>query len=232
MSTRYKWFSQFLQVLILLLNLKIMRKTKSVIKECKIHGLTEYAVISSTNKTYCRKCKAEQVNKRRNILLKKCYKYLGNKCSKCNKQYDIYDFHHINEKEKLFEINKGISRNLSFEKLKSELDKCILVCGNCHTEIHYDEDLKNDVKLITAYKKQQKRHKTKLQAIEYLGGKCSKCGYNKCKDALVFHHNNSNEKEFTIGDFLQNGFEFIKNELDKCSLLCRNCHLKEHKIHA
>lgn len=207
-----------------------LRKTKSVIKECKIHGLTEYAIISTTGRTYCRKCKAEQSKLKRDNIRKLCYKYLGNKCSKCGKQYSIYNFHHINEKEKLFEISAGFRKNLSFEKLKPELDKCILVCGNCHAEIHYEEDLKNDIKLASSYYIQQKRHNIKLKAIEYLGGKCSKCGYNKCKDSLVFHHNNPEEKTFEIGDDGRiRKWEAIQNELDKCSLLCCNCHLEEHK---
>ena len=43
------------------------------------------------------------------------------------------DFHHINPQEKDFQISGGTK---SFESLKSELDKCILVCRNCHSEIH------------------------------------------------------------------------------------------------
>lgn len=35
-------------------------------------------------------------------------------------------------------------------------------------------------------------------AIDYKGGKCSVCGYNKCRAALEFHHTNPNEKDFGI----------------------------------
>ncbi len=35
-------------------------------------------------------------------------------------------------------------------------------------------------------------------AVEYLGGKCVKCGYNECIWVLEFHHKDSNEKDFTI----------------------------------
>ena len=38
----------------------------------------------------------------------------------------------------------------------------------------------------------------KMQAIKLLGGKCSICGYNKCVDALQFHHENPKEKEFKL----------------------------------
>lgn len=43
------------------------------------------------------------------------------------------------------------------------------------------------------------RRSMKLQAIKLLGGKCCKCGYDKCVDALEFHHENQDEKEFKLG---------------------------------
>lgn len=72
--------------------------------------------------------------------------------------------------------------------------------------------------------------KVKLDCIAYKGGKCQKCGYSKCQAALDFHHRNPAEKEFSIckkyGCRKLN--ERIKNELDKCDLLCANCHREEH----
>lgn len=43
-----------------------------------------------------------------------------------------------------------------------------------------------------------KRSKLKLRAIEYKGGKCECCGYNKNLSALEFHHINPKEKEFAV----------------------------------
>lgn len=63
--------------------------------------------------------------------------------------------------------------------------------------------------------------------IAYLGGKCQKCGYNKCNAALAFHHQDPTQKEFNFGrGFLS--FERFKKELDKCILLCANCHAEIH----
>jgi hypothetical protein len=42
-------------------------------------------------------------------------------------------FHHKNPNEKDFSIS---GKSLSFEKLRGEVDKCMLVCSNCHSEIH------------------------------------------------------------------------------------------------
>lgn len=63
--------------------------------------------------------------------------------------------------------------------------------------------------------------------IEY-GGKCSYCGYDKCLDALQFHHLDPTEKEFHLGQGRGKKLETIKAELDKCVLLCSNCHIEEH----
>lgn len=77
---------------------------------------------------------------------------------------------------------------------------------------------------------QKRRDKLKELAVEYKGGKCEKCGYNKYIGALEFHHLNPNEKDFGIASKgYTNSWERVKKELDKCILLCANCHREEHK---
>jgi hypothetical protein len=71
--------------------------------------------------------------------------------------------------------------------------------------------------------------KIKQKAIEYKGGKCIICGYNKCSTSMVFHHRNPEEKEFNIGHKLAK-WEVIRAELDKCDLLCLNCHGEVHEL--
>lgn len=46
---------------------------------------------------------------------------------------------------------------------------------------------------------QRKREKLKKDAIEYKGGKCQICGYDKCDSALEFHHLDPSQKDFGIG---------------------------------
>lgn len=72
-----------------------------------------------------------------------------------------------------------------------------------------------------------RRIRTKLAAIKYLGGCCAECGFNKHPAALEFHHVNQ-DKEFTIGAVSNKSWEVIKKELDKCMLLCSNCHRARH----
>ena len=73
------------------------------------------------------------------------------------------------------------------------------------------------------------RKDLKKQAVEYKGGLCSSCGYNKCIRSLSFHHNNPKEKDFGISKGGSITFSKIKDELDKCTLLCMNCHMELHE---
>ncbi len=68
----------------------------------------------------------------------------------------------------------------------------------------------------------------KEQAVQYKGGKCSVCDYNKYQGALEFHHLDPNEKDFSIAQARHTTFDKVKAELDKCVLLCSNCHREVH----
>jgi len=72
------------------------------------------------------------------------------------------------------------------------------------------------------------RKRAKLKLVEYKGGKCVKCGYSKCVEALIFHHVNPEEKDFNISG-KSFGYARLQKEVDKCILVCSNCH---HEIHA
>ncbi|MFM2383503.1 MAG: hypothetical protein RIQ72_75 [Candidatus Parcubacteria bacterium] len=71
----------------------------------------------------------------------------------------------------------------------------------------------------------KRRHKIKQMAIEYKGSKCLICNYSKHPGALELHHIDPKQKSFGIG---QKGYtrswQKVKEELDKCVLLCANCH--------
>lgn len=72
------------------------------------------------------------------------------------------------------------------------------------------------------------RRSMKLQAIKLLGEKCCKCGYNKCMDALEFHHEDPNNKEFKLGSGNTMSWKQYKEEALKCILVCSNCHKEIH----
>ena len=63
-------------------------------------------------------------------------------CQKCEEdRFYVLDFHHINPEEKLFDI--GESTKYSEEKILNEINKCVLLCRNCHSEFHYLEKEQN-----------------------------------------------------------------------------------------
>lgn len=64
--------------------------------------------------------------------------------------------------------------------------------------------------------------------IAYKGGKCEQCGYDKSSRALEFHHVNPAEKDFTVSKILTRSIANLKEEVDKCILLCSNCHAETH----
>lgn len=75
----------------------------------------------------------------------------------------------------------------------------------------------------------KRRKKIKDMAIQYKGGKCVLCGYNKCEDALQFHHLDSDKKEFGVSQSgLTRSWDRVKNEIEKCILVCANCHREIH----
>ena len=71
----------------------------------------------------------------------------------------------------------------------------------------------------------KRRRKVKTLAIEYKGGKCQICGYSKFQGALDLHHINGKDKKFGIADKgYTRSWEKVREELDKCVLVCANCH--------
>lgn len=77
------------------------------------------------------------VAKRRRKLKLMVIEYKGGKCVVCGyrKYSGAFDLHHIDRSTKDFGLAmQGLTR--SWEKIKAEADKCVLVCANCHREIH------------------------------------------------------------------------------------------------
>ena len=76
----------------------------------------------------------------------------------------------------------------------------------------------------------KRRKKLKDMAIEYGGGKCQVCGYDRCKRALSFHHKEPSQKDFGLSSRgLTRSWEKTKTEIDKCILVCANCHMEIHE---
>lgn len=113
-----------------------MEKLKEI-RTCKVHGETKFAYYEGAKRWRCLKCQSEATQRRRDKVKLMAIEYKGRKCCKCgyNKCVEALEFHHLDPTQKDFGIaSKGYTR--SWSKIKAELDKCILVCSNCHREIH------------------------------------------------------------------------------------------------
>jgi hypothetical protein len=71
------------------------------------------------------------------------------------------------------------------------------------------------------------RQRIKLRAVAYKGGCCQICCYSRSLRALQFHHLNPDKKDFTVSSVCKS-WKTIKKEIDKCILLCSNCHAELH----
>jgi hypothetical protein len=114
-----------------------------------------------------------------------------------------------------------------------------MICQTCQTQLSGKQSKFcsvsckqkfNNIKHQTYEKQQEKGKYRKIQLMESLGGKCSNCGYDKNYAALCFHHLNPSVKELklTLREISNNNFEKLKSEVEKCILLCHNCHMEEH----
>lgn len=73
-----------------------------------------------------------------------------------------------------------------------------------------------------------KQKEQKLRSVEYKGSKCCLCGYSKYVGALDFHHIDPSKKDFDLSSLRSYTWETVQKELDKCILVCRNCHAEIH----
>lgn len=104
-------------------------------------------------------------------------------------------------------------------------------CLSCLKDFVFRRHRAMTLDLCSACVSKQRRKVIKIKAVEYKGGKCQECGYNKCVGAMDFHHLDPQEKDFTISGNAGK-WENIKRELDKCVLLCKNCHAERHYFKA
>jgi len=112
-----------------------------------------------------------------------------------------------------------------FYKAKGGKGGLCSFCKSCNSKKHKKWYEKNKIK-ANAYRSRCQRS-LKQKCVDYKGGKCSICGYDKCVAALDFHHINPKEKEFAFHG-LTASWKKAEKELNKCALLCANCHRELH----
>ena len=169
---------------------------KVILKECPHHGLTEYVYRNFEKGYRCRKCSADNVRRRRYRLKEKAVEYKGGKCEICgyDKCIDALEFHHKNPEEKDFGISSGETK--SWEKIKKELDKCIMLCANCHREIHSHENDELKSRIMNRYKMIDENRNKK---------------YNENIDKIVDMKDNQNKSFYAIAKELNMNRNTVAN---------------------
>lgn len=102
------------------------------------------------------------------------------------------------------------------------------ICKRCNKEYLYDRKKGHRKSFCNSCKKICYDIQRKVKAVQYKGGHCVFCGYNNCMRSLAFHHINPSQKSFQIGAAYNFSWDRMKNELDKCILVCNNCHGEIH----
>jgi hypothetical protein len=142
---------------------------------------------------------------------------------KFNKTHNILYNKNIDKIIELYLKNNNLNDVLDyFPKMNKQSVRSLLITRNIY-KFRKKGITKRDKSLHVINWKKRK----KIELIEYKGGKCIKCGYNNCVEALEFHHRDPSQKDFSISSNSM-GFERMKKEADKCDLVCSNCHREIH----
>lgn len=110
-------------------------ETGSKIKRCPICEKEFTPIKYAHNRTLCYECHPNGYRLDRHLIIKMLKKKLNNECALCgyNKCLNALEFHHLNPNEKDIIVSDD---KISFTKIIEESKKCILICANCHREVH------------------------------------------------------------------------------------------------
>jgi hypothetical protein len=170
------------------------------------------------------------------------------RCIRCGENDPAcLQFHHRNRGEKKINIATYVFQASNLEKFIQELNKCDVLCANCHLVEHWQE--RDDSADILEYTQlQQQLIDTRgwrarvriIRRIHQLDGviwfnrykrtlACNFCGVSH-PACLQFHHRDGSDKYKEVGNLVYHvtNIDKLKREIDKCEVLCANCHAKHH----
>lgn len=156
-------------------------------------------------------------------------------CEKCNQEYQSKFIHNGktkylgNKRRFCLECSPYGSGNRYNLRCNDMENKRCPICKNRKSRKEFTFS-GNYCRSCNSTSRKQHRKIVKKFLVDLKGGKCSVCSYDKCIDALVFHHINPEEKDFEIGRANSSRFtiEQMTKEVEKCQLLCFNCHAELH----
>ena len=205
-----------------------------------IHVKEDTKVSQVKIKVFCGQSCSAQYNNKQGAVDR--YTQDPNKCLECDKAIEIKGNVTQTRRKKFCDLScagifngrlprYGLSHKCRMcnTLILSRLSYCGHYCRKLYRKLHKGKIPKRPKPEIE-YRRQKKRHEVKKQCIEYKGGRCDKCGYDKSLGALEFHHVNPKEKKYQIGYGIARTWDLekMKPELDKCQLVCSNCHKEIH----
>lgn len=126
----------------------------------------------------------------------------------------VLEFHHREDEEKTMDIGTMVTYGHGTDSLADEMEKCDIVCANCHRREHYTPPT-DDLRVWV--------HERKMARDG-----CGECGV--VDPAMLEFHHVTDEKEASISEMVayRRSKEAIDSEMDRCRVLCANCHRNEH----
>ncbi len=141
-------------------------------------------------------------------------------CADCDGTYSprVMVFHHLDSSTK--EMNVATAMHYySWKRIEAEIAKCVLLCANCHALRHVNDG--------PCLRSGDELRRLKLKALKQ--SPCSDCGNAYHPNIMHFHHLDPSAKAMNVSRAARSRpWAFVKNEIDKCVLLCANCHCLRH----
>lgn len=152
-------------------------------------------------------------------------------CLDCGRKYPywVMEFDHIDPALKKFQISGFTRITNALRNVLEEIQKCELVCGNCHKDRTYKRLLENPPPRSTspANQKQRSRRDVVRKQVQGLKDKpCTDCKVRYPYWVMEFDHLDPSTKSFDVSLYERKvrTFEAVHLEIQKCELVCCNCH--------
>lgn len=155
------------------------------------------------------------------------YKFEQGGCNRCGVEDPrTVDFHHVDPETKTLSVNEMVTMGHSKQDIREEVEKCELLCANCHAKEHIDPV--DDEGAKPSAKAERLRAWTRTYKREH---GCLRCDAEDPR-CLQFHH--VDEKRASVSSLISDSAPAatVREEVDRCTVLCANCHRIEHREEA
>ena len=210
-------------------NLKFAGTVTKICSQCH----REKDIVEFYSGFQCKECKREYAAKNQKIRRQKIVEFRnslkGVPCLRCGTQYSPYimQFHHKDPPQK----HKNLSAIKTIKQMIREAKKCIIVCATCHEIIELESKISArpiDIRIRRPYMSPRRQKLTDI-ANGFRDSPCLDCGKKFPYSVMHFHHRNRSDKRFEIMSSLGLKIvtkELLLEEINKCDVLCPNCHLE------